>query len=176
MKKLMLLLVVGCSFSLMLSAGDAEFTQKLVGTWNFAYTNATAVQSTQTMVTVTEYRPDGTFVMKGEVSETAPVYPPNTMSFVERDGLLAPESDRYPFRRQIGGVGIWRIERGYLLSTLTNSVGNWRMDTGSRSTIQTNTASLQTDVERKEEIISMTAQKFTKRNTAGQELTATRKE
>lgn len=176
MKKLILLLIAGYSLNPMLMAGDTEFTQKLVGTWNFAYTNATAVQSTQTMVTVTEYRPDGTFVMKGEVSETAPVHPPNTMTFVERDGLLVPVSDTYPVRQQIGGVGTWRIERGYLVSTLTNSVGNWRIDTGSRSTIQTNTASLQTDVERREEIISLTAQKFTKRNTAGQELTATRKE
>jgi hypothetical protein len=176
MKNPILLVVAGCFLCPMLIAGDADFTRMLVGTWNFAHTNTTELQSTQTMVTVTEYRADGTFALQGEVSETAPIRSANTETYAERDGKLRPESQDYPMRRQIGGVGIWRVEQGYLISTLTNTVGNWRIDAGSRTIVQTNTASLATGVERKEQIISITAQNFTKRDASGREQAATRKE
>jgi hypothetical protein len=176
MKNPILLVVTGCMFSTTLIAGDAAFSQMLVGTWVFAATNTSAVQSTQTMMTVTQYRADGTFAMKGELSETAPIPIANTKTFVERDGVLVPEEQDYPFRRQMGGVGIWRIEQGWLISTLTNSVGNWRIDAGNRTIVQTNTPSIETGVERKEKIISITAQKFTKHDASGREQTATRKE
>jgi hypothetical protein len=126
------------------------------------------------MTTETHYHANGTFDMKGELGRTAPIHANNITVNIKRDGVWVPESEEYPFRRQIGGSGIWRIEQGYFYSTFTNSTGDWRIEAGRHIIIQTNTVSWPTNVEGKDEIISLTGQEFTKRDKLGRVQTATR--
>ncbi len=175
-KKQTLLIIVGCILSTVLMAEDTDSRQKLVGTWFFSATNTLYHQDTNTMTTVTQYHADGTFDMKGEIYITPPIYTNRMTVQIQRDGIWVPESEDYPFRRQIGGSGIWRIEQGYFYSTFTNSTGDWRIEAGKRTFIQTNTISLQTNVEETNEIILLTGQEFTKRDKLGRVQTATRKQ
>ena len=121
-------------------AGDADFRQKLVGTWSFSATNATPAQVTQTISTKTTYHSDGTFTMMGEVGMSSPT---NSSS------ITIPSTPN-PFSRRIDGSGVWRVEQGCLYTTITNS------------------ASVQTNVDHCDEILSLNDHQFSYRIKAGQ--------
>jgi hypothetical protein len=124
MKKRISLIIVGCLLSTMLMADDADFRQKLAGTWVFSTTNTLAAQRTNMITKEFQYHADGTFEMKGEYALIAPINERPGHSHGEMDGVVVEdEIIEYPYRRQFGGAGIWRIEQGYFYRTFTNNIG-----------------------------------------------------
>jgi len=137
-------------------AADADLSKQLVGSWEFSATNTTMNGATQTMSTQTHYSVGGVFTMDGTIGVA---YPTNehTKVFIKRnDGSLVPREQA--ISRPIGGSGVWRIEQGYLYTTLTNS------------------SSMATNVESKDEVLSLTAESFTYRTQRNQTRTANRKQ
>jgi len=166
--------------------GSSSFRQKLVGTWVFSTTNTPGDQRTNTITKEFQYHADGTFDMTGEVVQMAPTNtrPGTSSMFVNgaNGTSVTTEVIEYPYRRQIGGSGIWRVEQGYFYSTFTKNTGAWRVESGTRTYIVTNLDNRvsfftrPTGMENKEEIISITGQDFTTRDRLGQVQTATRKQ
>ena len=170
----------------MLMADDADSRQKLVGSWVFSTTNTPGNQYTNTITQEFQYHADGTFDMTGEVLNLAPTNTrPGTDSMIG-NGVngrsVVSETIEYPYRRQIGGSGTWRIEQGCLYSTFTKNTGAWRVESGTRTYIVTNIDNRvsfytwPTGMEKKEEIISITGQELTTRFRLGQPQTAARKQ
>jgi hypothetical protein len=184
MKKRISLIIVGCLLSTMLMADDADSRQKLVGTWVFSTTRTPASQPpsqlTNTITQEFQCHADGTFDMTGEFVAMAPTNTRPGSSYGEVEGVVVEsELIEYPYRRQIGGSGIWRVEQGYFYSTFTNNTGAWRVESGKRTYIVTNLdnrVSFYTRPITKEEIISITGQEFTIRDRHGQAEVATRKQ
>ena len=186
MTKRISLIIVGCWLNTMLMADDVDSRQKLVGTWVFSTTNTPGNQRTNMITKEFQYHADGTFDMTGEVVNLAPTNTrPGTDSMVANgtNGTsVTTEVIEYPYRRQIGGSGIWRIEQSYLYSTFTNNTGAWRVESGTRIYIVTNLDNRvsfytwPTGMERKEEIISITGQEVTTRFRQDRAQTATRKQ
>jgi RNA polymerase sigma factor (sigma-70 family) len=164
------------------TANDADSRQKLVGPWVYTDTKIIGPR-TRTITTETTYHADGTFDMKGEFGATAL---PNThpvTNYMSMNGVwVLTEIIEYPYKRQIGGSGIWHIEQGYFYSTFTNNTGTWRVESGTRTYTLTNLdnrvgfMTWPTDMEKKDEIISLTGQEFTKRDKDNNVQTATRKQ
>jgi len=167
-------------------ADDADSRQKLVGTWVFSTTNTPANQLTNTITKEFQYHADGTFDMTGEFVSIAPTNarPGTNSMFVNgvNGASVMSEIIEYPYRRQIGGSGIWRIEQGYYYSTFTNNTGAWHVESGTRTYIVTNMDNRvsfytwPTGMERKEEIISITGQEFKTQFRLGLVQAATRKQ
>jgi hypothetical protein len=187
MKKLISLIIVGCLLSPMLMADDADSRQILVGTWVFSTTRTPpASQLTNTITQEFQYHADGTFDITGEFVVMAPTNtrPATDSMFVNGTNgtSVTTEVIEYPYRRQIGGSGIWRIEQGYFYSTFTNNTGAWRVESGTRTYIVTNLDNRvsfytrPTGMENRDEIISITRQDFTTRDRLGRVQTATRKQ
>ena len=168
----------------MLRADDADSRQKLVGTWVFSTTRTPPVsQLTNTITQEFQYHADGTFDMTGEFVAMAPTNTSAGSSYGTVEGVVVEsEIIEYPYRRQIGGSGIWRVEQGYFYSTFTNNTGAWRVESGTRTYIVTNLDNRvsfytrPTGMENTEEIISITGQEFTTRDRLGRVQTATRKQ
>jgi hypothetical protein len=141
-----LLILSGCLLGIVLMAEDADLRQKLIGTWDFASTNAAYNDGKQWMSKVTTYSADGTFAMAGEIGM---IYPTNRSkrTFAMRDGVLVPSPESYS--KAISGSGVWRVERGCLFTTITNST-SW-----------------QTNVEHCDEILLVTSQLFSSRYKQG---------
>ena len=118
MKKQISLIIAGCLLSTTLLAENADFRQKLVGTWDFAATNTTPADATQTMSTETTYHADGTFSMTGVIG----------MSYPTNSNTLTIRNTPNPFSRTIGGSGIWHVEQGCLYTTTTNSATKKNID------------------------------------------------
>jgi hypothetical protein len=180
MKKRISLFIVGCLLSTMLLADDTDSRQKLVGTWVYSVTNTLGMQRTNMITKVTQYRADGTFDMTGEFGLIAPTNNGFT-NYVLLNGVwVLSEIQKFPYKRQIGGSGIWRIEQGCFYSTFTHNLGEAHVESGRRSYILTNLdnrVSFYTgpiDWEMKYEIISITGQDFIKRDGSGRVEAATR--
>ena len=180
MKERISLIIVGCLLSTMLLADDTDSRQKLVGTWVYSVTNTLVTQRTNMLTQVTKYRADGTFDMTGEFGIIAPTNEGVT-NYVHLNGVwVLSEIQKFPYKRQIGGSGIWRIEQGCLYSTFTHNLGETHVESGTRSYILTNLdnrISFYTgpiNREMKYEIISITGQDFIKRDGSGRVEAATR--
>jgi len=106
------------------SVADSEFTQKLVGTWRYSYTNTTKPTG---VLLYSIYRADGNALWHGTI-------------YKESDSLPMPKAS-----------GIWRVDRGYLSTTITN--------------IQSNL--LQINKESRDQILSITDSQFTYRDEQG---------
>lgn len=170
----------------MLMADDADSRQKLVGTWVFSVTNTLGTQRTNTITQETQYHADGTFEMKGEYGLMAPTNSSPGKSSMYVNGVngasVVTEIIEYPYRRQLGGSGMWRIEQGYFYRTFTNNTGASCVESGTHNYILTNVDNEvafltgPTDMEIKYEIISITGQEFTTRDMFGQVEVAMRKQ
>ena len=183
MTKRISLIIVGCLLSTMLMADDADSRQKLVGTWVFSTNNTLGTQRTNTITKEFQYHADGTFDMKGEYGLIAPINTrPATNYMLMNRVWVTSEIIEYPYRRQFGGSGIWRIEQGYFYSTFTNNTGVWRVESGTHTYLLTNVdtrVSFMTgpmNMETKDEIVSITGQEFTSRDRLGRVQVATRKQ
>ncbi len=181
MKGRIALIIVGCLLSTMLMADDTDYRQKLVGTWVYSVTNTLGrMQRTNMLTQVTQYRAEGTFDMTGEFRIIAPTNEGAT-NYQHLNGVwVLWEIMKFPYKRQIGGSGTWRIEQGCLNSTFTNNLGEAHVESGTHSYILTNLdnrISFYTgpiNREMKYEIISITGQDFIKRDVSGRVEAATR--
>ena len=183
MKKRISLIIVGCLLSTMLRADDADSRQKLVGTWIYATTKALSNDRTNTVTEEFQYHADGTFEMKGEYGLIAPTNArPITGYMIMNGARVMQQPMEYPYKRQFGGSGIWRIEQGCFYTTFTNNLGAWHVESGTHTYMLTNSdprVAFMTppmNMETKDEIISVTGQEFTTRDGSGQMQTATRKQ
>ena len=164
------LILAACLLGSSLMAGDADFSQMLIGTWDFAWTNAAAKHATEGcrwMSRETKYSADGTLTLTGEGGEIRPTNR-TYQTCIQREGGLVPNPESY--RKTISGSGVWRVEHGCLCTTVTSSTGTVAEVTTDASGRQsTNILSAHGIVtnEHCDEILSVTPQLFSYRSKLG---------
>jgi len=153
MKYAFTFLVLGSLLLTSCGSRDQTPSKRIVGTWECAYTNYYP-NGKQTTATETEYFPDGTFATESRIG----MFISNNIASQNLHGGDTVPPKPIIRNMNVGGKGIWHIEKEFLHETVTNS------------------SSLLTGAESKHQIILLNGQSFTYRDQNGDVHTAIRKQ